>query len=646
VRECCETLTVSGAGEFRYEALLTPPSSRELRQALEHYEQALHHLEVRFEPPGPILGATPLREHGPDEVLAHLARMRERIAALADWIDWRHLPERFAHLGLGPFWQRLTESEVPCEQVVDVFRKAFWGAWLDAVFEQDPALSYFRRAEHEQAIVEFRALDRRLLQLGAARVVGQLRASAPAEDSAEVKLLRREASKKAKHLPLRRLFEEIPGLLTRLKPCVLMSPLSVSQFLPADSGQILFDVVVFDEASQLLPEDAIGAIYRGKQLVVTGDNQQLPPTTFFSQLAGADDLTASDDEPLFESVLDTALAAGLPRRSLRWHYRSRHEGLIAFANETFYDGKLITFPGPQLGGTARSVRLEHVADGAYDRGGRRDNRREAQVVVQRVLAHFQKSPSRTLGVIALSYPQMEAIQDELERQLERRPDLERHFDGDRLGGFFVKNLETVQGDERDVIILSIGYGRDEAGKLVLNFGPLNRVGGERRLNVAVTRAREELLVVSSIRARDIELSGSSSAGLTHLRKYLDFAERGLEALGAAAAVSLPPTPLHEDVQRALAQHGYESVPYVGCGAVRIDLGVRSPDDPETLLLGIEFDGPGYAQAGVARDRDRLRPEVLASLGWRLHHLWAADWLHRRDEELARLLEALKAARVR
>jgi hypothetical protein len=639
VRECLKTLT-GNPGDALAAA---PPSVRELRQALEQYEQALHNLEVRFEPPGPLLGGTALREHGPDEVLDHLAKLRERVGALTDWIDWRHLPERFQHLGLGEFWQRLTESALPREHLVDVFRKAFWSTWLDGVFQQDPALASFRRSEHEQEIAEFRELDRRIIQLGAARVAAGVAAAAgnaASGDEGQVKLLLREANKKVKHLPLRRLFDEIPGLLARLKPCLLMSPLSVSQFLPAEPEKLHFDIAVFDEASQLLPEDAIGAIYRGRQLVVTGDNQQLPPTTFFQQLADADDPSAAEDEPVFESILDTSLAAGLPRRTLRWHYRSRHEGLIAFANDVFYDGKLITFPAPQAGAEAHSVRFQHVKDGAYDRGGRRDNPREAQAVVARVLDHFRNRPEQTLGVIALSYAQMEAIEDELERQLRGQPELERHFDGDRLGGFFVKNLETVQGDERDVIILSIGYGPDESGKLMLNFGPLNRAGGERRLNVAVTRAREELLVVSSIRAGDIELSPTSSAGLVHLRQYLDYAERGTAALHAAAAVAPPATALHEDVQHALREHGFDAVAHVGCGAVRIDLAVAKPDRPDVMLLGIEFDGPTYAQAVTARDRDRLRPEVLCKLGWRLHRIWAADWLHRRDDEVARLLAAL------
>jgi hypothetical protein len=623
--------------------LQSPPPVRDLRQALEQYEHALHNLEVRFEPPAPVLGGTPLREHGPDEVLDYLTRLRDRVGTLADWIDWRHLPERFRHLGLGAFWDRLTETAVPREQIIDVFRKAFWSAWLDSIFQQDAALAGFRRAEHERTIAEFQELDRRLLQLGPARVMSRFNATPIPEDSPEVSLLLREANKKTKHLPLRRIFDEMPGLIARLKPCLLMSPLSVSQFLPADPDRLQFDVVVFDEASQLLPEDAIAAIYRAKQVVVTGDNQQLPPTTFFQQLAGADDPGAEDDEPLFESVLDASLAAGLPRRTLRWHYRSRHEGLIAFANETYYDGKLITFPGPRRGEAGRSVRFHHVPDGVYDRGGRRDNPREAAVVVTHVLEHFRTTPDKTLGVIALSYPQMEAIEDELERRLRDHPELEKHVDGDRLGGFFVKNLETVQGDERDVILLSIGYGPDSAGKLVMNFGPLNRAGGERRLNVAVTRAREALTVVSSIRAANIELSAESSAGLAHLRYYLDYAERGVEALHATAAVAPPPTPLHEDVQRTLREHGYESIAYVGCGAVRIDVGVLAADSPDVLLLGIEFDGPAYAGSATARDRDRLRAEVLGKLGWSLHRIWAADWLHRREEEVQRLLEAVAVA---
>jgi len=399
-----------------------------------------------------------------------------------------------------------------------------------------------------------------------------------------------------------------------------------------------FDLIVFDEASQILPEDAVGAIYRGKQLVVTGDNQQLPPTTFFSQ--GADDGGEEEETPLFESILDACLGAGVPQKMLRWHYRSQHEHLIAFSNECFYDGRLVTFPSASLQDAALGVQLHHVADGVYDRGGRRDNPREAQAVAQFVLDHFRKTPDKTLGVIAFSYAQMDAIEDEIERRLREQTDLEQFFHGDRLEGFFVKNLETVQGDERDVILLSVGYGRDAEKKIELNFGPLNREGGERRLNVAVTRARQRLIVVSSIRARDINLGGSQARGLAHLRLYLDFAERGIDALQPDAETPAPLTGLHEDVMRELKKLGFDSAAMIGCGQCRLDIGVRDPKQASRFVLGIEFDGAGYAQGQAARDRERLRPEVLTRLGWRLHRIGAPDWIARKEEELARLREAL------
>jgi hypothetical protein len=619
----------------------TPPSSRELRTALEQYESALHSLELRYDAPGPQLDGKPLRQHAPETVLELLTKWRERVGELADWVDWRYLPERFGHLGLKSFWDHLQQHEVVREQVVDLFLKSFWSAWIDAMFQLDPVLAQYRRNEHDQLLKEFRELDRRLLQQTPARITAILDPlqSKRGENDAEVALLMKEAHKKSKHLPLRQLFDAMPTLLLQLKPCILMSPLSVSQFLPADASRLQFDLIVFDEASQILPEDAVGAVYRGKQLVVTGDNQQLPPTTFFQQ--NSDDGEEEDDTPLFESILDACLGAGVPQHMLRWHYRSQHEHLIAFSNESYYDGRLFTFPSAFLHNPALGVQLHHVADGVYDRGGRRDNPREAQEVAKLVLEHFRKTPDKTLGVIAFSYAQMDAVEDEIERRLREHPDVEQYLRGDRLEGFFVKNLETVQGDERDVILLSVGYGRDAQGKIELNFGPLNREGGERRLNVAVTRARQRLIVVSSIKARDLNLSGTSARGLAHLQRYLDFAERGIAALVDDA--DAPPTAitaLHDDVIRELKALGYDADALVGCGQCRLDVGVRDPKQAGQFLLGIEFDGPMLAQAATARDRDRLRPEVLARLGWKLHRIAAADWIHRKEEELARLRAAL------
>jgi hypothetical protein len=652
------------AGEGRVgEAILraattTPPSSRELRQALEQYEHALHSLELRYDAPGPLLDGKALRAHPAETVLDLLTKSRDRVGELSDWLDWRYLPERFGHLGLKSFWDHLQQQDVPREQVVDLFLKSFWSAWLDTMFQHDPILNQYRRAEHEQLLKEFRELDRRIVQQGAARIISILDPlqSTRGGDDAEVALLLKEAHKKSKHLPLRHLFERITSLLLQLKPCMLMSPLSVSQFLPADAGKLQFDLVVFDEASQILPQDAVGAIYRGKQLVITGDNQQLPPTTFFHQ--DFDDESEEEEAPLFESILDACLGAGLPSKMLRWHYRSQHEHLIAFSNECYYDGRLVTFPSASFQDPGLGVQFHFVERGIYDRGGRRDNPPEAQVVAQLVLDHFRSSPDRTLGVIAFSYAQMDAIEDEIERQLREQPDLERFLGGrgsgravqsgmagatqtDRLEGFFVKNLETVQGDERDVILLSVGYGRDAQGKIELHFGPLNREGGQRRLNVAVTRARQRLIVVSSIRARDIHLGNSQAKGLAHLQRYLDFAEHGMNALEPdAEATRLPVTGLHEDVMGELKKLGFDSEAFVGCGPCRLDIGVRDPKHAGQFMLGIEFDGPMYAQASTARDRDRLRPEVLERLGWKLHRIGSPDWTFRKQEEIMRLRQAL------
>ncbi len=629
-----ETFLAVAAGEK------PAPSFGELRSAHEQFRQALHHLEQRFDAPGPLLNKKPWGELPDEAVLEHLTALRERVGELADWLEWRQLPDRFWHLGLAKLWHALLQLEQPQPPLVDLFQQAFWNRWLELVFQQDSTLANFRRDEHERVLAEFRAFDRQLLQGAAVRIPRRVAEQAGAADEGEVALLMKEAHKKTKHLPLRRLFEAIPKLLPQLKPCLLMSPLSVSQFLPADPEKLCFDLIVFDEASQIVPEDAIGAIARGKQVLVTGDNRQLPPTMFFQQVAG--EAEENEEDPgLFESVLDACLGAGFPQQWLRWHYRSRHEHLIAFANERIYENRLVTFPGAIAEHPEYGVQFRHVPDGKYDRGGRRDNAREAQVVADLVFDHLQRQPDKSLGVIAFSYAQMDAIEDELDRRLADAPELEKYFQDDRLEGLFVKNLETVQGDERDVIFLSIGYGPDADGKIALNFGPLNRQGGERRLNVAVTRARQKLIVVSSIRARDI--ARASTKGIQFLQQYLDYAEHGITALRPAPSSSADTPPLHAleaDVRQVLTQRGHTVVPQVGCASYRIDLAVADSKQPGRYLLGIEFDGPMYVQAAAARDRDRLRQEVLEKLGWKLHRIWALNWLLRRGEEVERLIRVL------
>jgi hypothetical protein len=629
------------------------PAAQSLRQALEQFENGLHSVENRFEPPGPSWQGKLVGEQPPEALPPYLTTLRDRISALGDWIDYRHLLERFDRLGLIVFWTALQERSLPREQAINLFLKAFYASWLEAVFRQDPVLGEFRRPQHEEALAEFRELDRRLIQLAAQRVAQLAQQKRPKAEGAdadladEIALLMKEAHKKARHLPLRRLFEQVPRLLPRLKPCLLMSPLSVSHFLNPD--KIAFDIVIFDEASQICPEDAVVALYRGKQCIITGDDQQLPPTSFFQQNAGEEDEETPEEEPaIFESILEASRGAGLPQRLLRWHYRSRHEGLITFSNRQFYDNRLVTFPSPFAENPALGVKFHYVADGVYDRGGRRDNPREAEVVTELVFEHIRAHSDKTLGVIAFSQAQMLAIEDEIERRLQRHPELENYFKSGRLEGFFVKNLETVQGDERDVILFSVGYGQDPAGKLLLNFGPLNREGGQRRLNVAATRAREKVVVVSSLRARDLNLDAGHAAGAILLRNYLDYAERGPAALAEGpgqAATELTAAGIAKDLIAELRRHGYDASPQFGWSAVRIDVAVHDPDQPGRLLVGIELDGPNYQAAATARDRDRLRPEVLQRLGWHLHRIWSPDWLYRRKDEITRLLGALEEARL-
>jgi len=654
LRELLKSRPGSGAGDAACPGELpaiaagtkAAPSMRDLKQHLEHYQQALHGFEIRFDAPGPMLQGKNLAEHPPEAVRQRLGVLQERVGQLADWVDYRQLPGRFHHLGLDAFLRKLQQEPPPPGQLADVFVKAFWTSWLEAVLQTEPLLSAFRRAEHDQLVAEFQELDRKLIQQTPQRIAHETlqRGSGAGDDLEPQKaLLMKEAYKKTKHLPIRRLFEQLPQLLPQLKPCLLMSPLSVSQFLHPE--KVHFDMVVFDEASQILPEDAVGAIYRASQVVITGDNKQLPPTTFFQQLAEEDE-QAEEGPATFESILDAFLGAGLPQHLLRWHYRSRHESLIAFSNRRFYEQRLVTFPAAVATHEELGVKFVHVPDGVYDRGGRRDNPAEAKVVADLVLQHFQEDSHRTIGVIAFGYPQMTAIEDELERRLRERPELAGLFKSGRLEGFFVKNLETVQGDERDVILLSVGYGKDAAGKLILNFGPVNREGGARRLNVAVTRARQKLIVVSSIQAADLEAGASQASGLAHLREYLDYAQRGGQADGAPSLEAGAPTsPLAGDIAAELKGMGYQTVPQVGTSAFRLDLGVLDPERPAEFLLGIACDGPYYQGAGTARDRDRLCPQVLDLLGWRLHRIWAPAWLLGRGEEVARLRHALERART-
>ncbi|MBZ5700363.1 MAG: DUF3320 domain-containing protein [Acidobacteriia bacterium] len=628
------------------------PQHETLANDLNRAQAAFQQLSSNFSEGFPAIGGTLLLQVDFVEIVTRLQKMLDQLEALRDWIDFKALEKDFQEQGLGELFANLVSkaSSLSPGEVPNALRRSLLQAWLNWVFADDPCLGTFRGENHERLILEFRELDKKHWEQGVHSVIREINRHRPASSvvipGGEVQVLFKEANKQRRHLALRKLFGIIPNLLTQLKPCLLMSPISVSQFL--DPEKMKFDLVIFDEASQLRSEDAICSVYRGKQLVVCGDNKQLPPTTFFEQ-GMSDDLSDEADDPnaveafdVFDSVLD-ACAAVMPQRQLKWHYRSEHESLIAFSNCTFYDYSLITFPSWLQEDEGLGVKFVHVPDGIYDRGGRRDNVREAEKVVGLVEEHLRRNPNQSLGVVTFNIAQADTIENHLEQFRRQNSELERYFAPDRFEKFFVKNLESVQGDERDVLIFSVGYGKDKFDRLTMNFGPINGTGGERRLNVAVTRARKKVIVVSSIRASDFDLGEINREGVRVLQRYLDFAERGQDALALQTGGGEFESPFEQSVAARIRGLGFVVVPQVGCSSFRVDLGVIDPAHPGRFILGVECDGASYHSSATARDRDRIRQQILEKLGWKIHRIWSPDWVTRNETEGNRLKVAIETA---
>jgi very-short-patch-repair endonuclease len=618
----------------------------ELRGRREQFSDAFVSLSSRFTSSAPL--SQLLRRGSLSDLQQHLQVLLTNIDDLRRWADYRALLVRLDGMHFAPLFRAAVRQRLARGEVSKAINRALMQRWYDYVCSQEAILERFRGDNHETLIAEFRKLDREHWQLGSARVIIEASKLRPnghnANSAGEVGILRRQAELKRRQLPLRTLFEKAANLIPRLKPCLLMSPLSVSQFL---GSTVKFDVIIFDEASQICPEDAVGAIYRGKQLIVCGDHKQLPPTAFFQSgtVDELDDEGSEEQFDLFDSILDNCRGIDMANSRLEWHYRSKHESLIAFSNAQFYESQLVTFPSATRDSDDLGVKFHFVADGVYDRGGTRTNPREATVVANLVIDHQRRFPDKSLGVVAFSQTQMEAIQNEIERRLRQdAQDLANMLDGSNLDGFFVKNIENVQGDERDVMIFSIGYGKDKNGQLTANFGPINRDGGERRLNVAVTRAKEKVVVVCSIRAGDIDVAGISRAGPLNLYHYLNYAEHG----DAALQLTNPEggeyeSPLEVSIGSAIRELGYQVIPQVGVSKYRIDLGVVHPGSPGRFILGVECDGAMYHSAYLARERDRLRQYVLELQGWRIHRIWGPDWVAQRNREIEKLRTVLLAS---
>ncbi|MDE0318709.1 MAG: DUF3320 domain-containing protein [Acidimicrobiaceae bacterium] len=573
----------------------------------------------------------------------------DEMASSVEGVDvWTHFVEsqqQLARLGLEAVLDLCKRRSVEAADIPGIVKHSVLRRWVDDVMDRDSRLRQGTALDRHRIRQDFQLLDRALVGLSASAVINACAQRRPTSVAGGAGHIRHQAQLSKRHWPVRRLLGEAGDAAQRLKPCFMMSPLSVSQFLPSD---LQFDAVIFDEASQVTAADAVNCIYRGRQLIVAGDSKQLPPTNFFAKAMDDDALDDADDDLHdFKSILDLCKAQSLPERMLRWHYRSRHEALIAFSNRRFYGGELQTFPSADFDVPDLGIEFFRV-NGTY-RGGRdkpRDNLEEAAKAVERVLHHRRHHPKMTIGVVALSAAQQFAVERELERRAKTEPELSRLLESeDRLSGLFVKNLETVQGDERDVIILTVGYGPDEHGKQPTNFGPLNREDtGWRRLNVAVTRARRRVEVIASISAGDIK-NASDNKSIEHLIRYLDYAERGPEALALEPAGSRGDveSPFEAEVLSAVWQMGYEADPQVGVAGYRVDIGIRHPDRPGVYVLGVECDGASYHSSKVARDRDRLRQDVLEGLDWTIYRIWSTAWFKNRPAEEAKLREAIERA---
>ena len=561
-----------------------------------------------------------------------------------DWCAWRKRRAEAIGADLLALVEAVEQGRVSLPEIENTFEAAYCTWWSRSVIGEDEVLRTFSAAEHEAAIDKFRQADDTFRKVTAEYIAATLSSGQPGQDivkkSSQWGVLRHELQKKRRHKPVRRLLDEAPEVLTTLTPCFMMSPLSVAQYLPAD--QALFDVVIFDEASQITVWDAVGSIARGRQIIVAGDPKQMPPTNFFARSEDDPDGDIDTDGDL-ESILDEMRGASIPERLLNLHYRSRNESLIAFSNDRYYSNELITFPAPRV--TDRAVRLKRP-QGFYARGGARNNQGEAEAVVVEILRRLTHADRAirdlSIGVVTFNSEQQTLIENLLDDARRKQPEIEWAFSRESTHEpVFVKNLETVQGDERDIILFSVTYGPDRSGHITMNFGPLNREGGERRLNVAITRARSEMVVFSTLHPDQIDLSRSPARAVSDLKDFLAYAETG--ALGSADVRSTRDfeSPFEAAVARELRMKGWRIHPQVGVSAYRIDLGIVHPDAPGRYLAGIECDGAMYHSSAFARERDKIRQSVLENLGWTILRVWSTEWWTNKEGALKKVDDTLR-----
>jgi len=569
---------------------------------------------------------------------------------LTTWLDYIRLKIKLHGEGFKNFIHVLESSSMDTQHLQDIVGLVVSHQLAREILEEHKDLDTFTGLEQTAVQQRFRDYDHKLLSLQRKKVAYKASRVRPplgvstgrVSEYSEVSLIRHECTKKTKHIAVRALIKRAGKAIQELKPCFMMSPMSVAQYL--EPGKFEFDLVVMDEASQIRPEDALGAIARGSRLVVVGDPKQLPPTNFFNKMATTND---SDDEIVgledSESILESVMPMFNTRR-LRWHYRSKHESLIAFSNKNFYDSDLVLFPSPFKVTPEFGVKLTLVSNGRFVN---RRNVEEATELVKSVANHLLHNPHESVGLVAMNAEQRDEIERQLDQLTKEDSTLLKAFEANKLSDepLFIKNLENVQGDERDVIYISMTYGPEQVGgRTMQRFGPINSDVGWRRLNVLFTRSKKRMQVLSSMTSGDILLTGTSSQGVKALKAFLEYAENG-NLHNAIHTGNAPDSDFEIAVINALEKHGYQCEPQLGVAGFFLDIAVKDPGNPGRFLLGIECDGATYHSAKSARDRDRLRQDILESLGWKIHRVWSTDWFKNPQAQLQSILNDLERVKT-
>jgi len=563
---------------------------------------------------------------------------------LNTWLDYLKLREKLNSKGLNNIIKGLESEKIQTKDIKDIVQLVIFHQLSEEIFENHKYLSEFSGMEQMAIRKKYQEYDRNLMKLQREKIAYQSSRKNPAVGNStgrvssysELSLIKHEAGKKTRHIAVRSLLKRSGDAIQTLKPCFMMSPMSVAQYLKP--GEFKFDLIVMDEASQIRPEDALGSIARAKKLIVVGDPKQLPPTSFFSKTFTNED----DDDSVALEESESILEAVIPMfktRRLRWHYRSRHESLIAFSNQQFYDSNLILFPSPFQESDEFGIRYKRVTRGRFHN---RRNVEEAREIVKSVALQLQNNPKESVGIVAMNAEQMAEIELQLDQLIKDEPLLADAWDKNRSldEPLFIKNLENVQGDERDVIIISMTYGPEQVGgRTMQRFGPINSNVGWRRLNVLFTRSKKRMHIFSSMGSGDILVSGTSSRGVQSLRYFLEYCETG--HMHHAKHTGKPADSDFEiAVMNELAKHGYECEPQLGVAGYFLDLAVRDPGKPGRFLMGVECDGATYHSAKSTRDRDRLRQDILENLGWRIRRIWSTDWFKNPQAQIQPIVQEL------